>query len=363
MSEPTEFIYLDPTKKQDFYCAQGAYTLEYESTIPTKFMAGTEQGTIISCNRKGKTPAEKIVAVYPGHIGPIYALQRNPFFPKNFLSIGDWTARIWSEDIRDSAIMWTTNHEHGLSDGYGTLSIWDMIFKQKAPALNIQICDEPLHCLRIQEQGRLLATGSHSGVCTILELSEGFWSQPKNEKSVVTAMFERETHREKILEARHREIKLRKLKGQGTEETTLGAEEESYTKQVEELIRLTEDQFFETIERKFKERQLKEGTLTESAFALDNKQENIVLDEEEEERPATSDEEQDNGEKEGIQAEANENNEIFNFRSGVKITYNVLINSPMFHIRYEKLSFGRSCARHERDLPKSCSLPQMLVMI
>ncbi|CAH8651836.1 unnamed protein product [Heterobilharzia americana] len=242
-------------------------------------MAGTEQGAIISCNRKGKTPAEKIVAVYPGHIGPIYALQRNPFFPKNFLSID------------------------------GTLSIWDMIFKQKAPALNIQICDEPLHCLRIQEQGRLLATGSHSGVCTILELSEGFWSQPKNEKSVVTAMFERETHREKILEARHREIKLRKLKGQGTEETTLGAEEESYTKQVEELIRLTEDQFFETIERKFKERQLKEGTLTESAFALDNKQENIVLDEEEEERPATSDEEQDNGEKEGIQAEANENNE------------------------------------------------------
>jgi hypothetical protein len=57
-------------------------------------MAGTEQGSIISCNRKAKTPQEKIIAVYPGHIGPVYALQRNPFFPKNFLSVGDWTARV-----------------------------------------------------------------------------------------------------------------------------------------------------------------------------------------------------------------------------------------------------------------------------
>ena len=57
-------------------------------------MVGTEQGTIISCNRKAKTPAEKIVAVYSGHHGPIYALQRNPFFPKNFLTVADWTARV-----------------------------------------------------------------------------------------------------------------------------------------------------------------------------------------------------------------------------------------------------------------------------
>lgn len=61
---------------------------------PTKFMVGTEQGGVISCNRKAKTPGEKIVAVYPGHHGPVYALQRNPFFVKNFLTVGDWTARV-----------------------------------------------------------------------------------------------------------------------------------------------------------------------------------------------------------------------------------------------------------------------------
>ena len=33
MGEPTEKLYLDPTKKQDFSKAQGAMALEYESTM------------------------------------------------------------------------------------------------------------------------------------------------------------------------------------------------------------------------------------------------------------------------------------------------------------------------------------------
>ena len=35
-------------------------------------------------------------AVYPGHHGPVYALQRHSMFSKVFLTVGDWTARIWS---------------------------------------------------------------------------------------------------------------------------------------------------------------------------------------------------------------------------------------------------------------------------
>eukprot|EP00058_Branchiostoma_floridae_P010277 XP_002595765.1 hypothetical protein BRAFLDRAFT_275418 [Branchiostoma floridae] len=107
LGEPTEKLILDPTKKMNIDNALGAISLEYEPTMPTKFMVGTEQGSVVNCNRKAKTPADKIVALYTGHHGPIYALQRNPFFPKNFLTVGDWTARIWSEDIRESSIMWT----------------------------------------------------------------------------------------------------------------------------------------------------------------------------------------------------------------------------------------------------------------
>lgn len=224
LGEPTEKLILDTTKKQDITKAQGGISLEYEPTMPTKFMVGSEQGSVMSCNRKAKTPAEKIVAVYPGHFGPVYALQRNPFFPKNFLTVGDWTARIWSEDIRESSIMWTKYHMSYLTDGCwspirpavfyttkmdGSLDIWDLVFKQNDPTLSLQVCDEPLHSIRVQDHGSLIATGSKSGTTTLLELSEGLCSLQRNEKALVTAMFERETRREKILEARHREMKLK----------------------------------------------------------------------------------------------------------------------------------------------------------
>lgn len=109
---------------------------------------------MISCNRKAKTPSEKVANIFPGHVGPVYAVQRNPFYPKNFLTIGDWSARIWSEDMRDEPIMWTPYNKSGLTDGCwspvrpavffttrlsGNLEVWDLVFKQKEPALNIKV--------------------------------------------------------------------------------------------------------------------------------------------------------------------------------------------------------------------------------
>ena len=40
-------------------------------------LAGTNQKPI-----KAKSPAERIVGIYQAHYGPVYALQRNPCFPK-----------------------------------------------------------------------------------------------------------------------------------------------------------------------------------------------------------------------------------------------------------------------------------------
>ena len=53
---------MDPIKTDDQNLARsyGVSVLEYETTIPTRFMCGSEQGLIFSCNRKGKSPTEKI---------------------------------------------------------------------------------------------------------------------------------------------------------------------------------------------------------------------------------------------------------------------------------------------------------------
>lgn len=74
MGEPTESLLLCPNVKKDPR-PQGGVSLEYEPTMPTKFMVGTEQGSVLSCNRKAKSPSEKIVCSFSQHYGPVYAVQ------------------------------------------------------------------------------------------------------------------------------------------------------------------------------------------------------------------------------------------------------------------------------------------------
>ena len=35
-----------------------------------------------------------------GHHAAVYGVARSPFFPKCFASAGDWTVRLWNEDVR-----------------------------------------------------------------------------------------------------------------------------------------------------------------------------------------------------------------------------------------------------------------------
>uniref|UniRef100_A0A8C0HS99 DNAI2 protein n=1 Tax=Buteo japonicus TaxID=224669 RepID=A0A8C0HS99_9AVES len=260
LSEPTEMLVLDITRKGLLENALGAVTLEFEPTMPTKFMVGTEQGIVIACNRKAKTPLEKITSTYSGHHGPVYALARNPFYPKIFLTVGDWTARIWSEEIKESSIMWTKYHLSYLTDGCwstvrpavffttrsdGTLDVWDFLFKQNDPSLSLKVCDEPLSSLRLQDNGCIVGCGSKLGTVTLLEISSGLCTLQRNEKVLATAMFERETKREKILEARHREMRLKeraRSEGQGSEV------EERPVESPQEVLDRARKEFFEVIE-------------------------------------------------------------------------------------------------------------------
>ncbi|XP_062331286.1 dynein axonemal intermediate chain 2 [Osmerus eperlanus] len=270
MSEPTEKLVLDPSKKGNLDNSLGAISLEFETTMPTKFMVGTEQGLVVSCNRKAKTPAEKIVCTYSGHHGPIYALQRNPFFPKNFLTVADWTARIWSEDIKESSIMWTKYHMAYLTDGCwspvrpsvfytvkmdGTLDVWDILFKQNDPTLSLKVCDEALQSLRVQDQGHLLACGSQLGTTTLLEISPGLCTLQRNEKALVTAMFEREAKREKILEARQREMRLKERSRSEQSKEDDGAKDHDGEESAEELIARAEADFYEMVDAELKKRE------------------------------------------------------------------------------------------------------------
>lgn len=54
-------------------------------------MVGTEQGVILSGNRKGKTPQDKLTHAFMGHLGPIYSLQVNRHQHSNLYSLNSET--------------------------------------------------------------------------------------------------------------------------------------------------------------------------------------------------------------------------------------------------------------------------------
>ncbi|CAH0726408.1 unnamed protein product, partial [Brenthis ino] len=237
MSEPTDEMIMDVVKSsfdvQSMATANGISALEYEHTIPTRFMAGTENGLVIGGNRKGKTPVEKLPAKYEAHLGPVWSLERNPGFLKNFLTVGDWTVRVWSEDCRESAVLWSPPHRYKVTAATwsptrlslmlvmqwnGILATWDLLRRQHEPVLTMQVCEEPLLRVRMHDGGTFAACGSSKGNIYMIELSQNMAQSDKNDKALLTAIFERESKRERILEARMREfrLKLRQTEGGGS---------------------------------------------------------------------------------------------------------------------------------------------------
>mmetsp|Transcript_60818 Transcript_60818/g.166665 ORF Transcript_60818/g.166665 Transcript_60818/m.166665 type:complete len:568 (-) Transcript_60818:453-2156(-) len=225
--EPSDSLALEDKTPGCEGRTMGGVSMEYSAAAgPTKFLVGTEQGKVVSCNRKAKNPSDRIGTIYEGHCGPVYALQRNPFFPKYFLTIGDWTVRLWNEEIRHP-IMTSKYFKNYVLDATwsptrpgvfittkmdGTLDVWDYYYKQNDPTLSLQVDDDGLFTVNVQEQGQYLATGSVDGSVYLLELCESLMVMQSNEKIAVSQMLERESKREKNLEVRAKELRQKEKK-------------------------------------------------------------------------------------------------------------------------------------------------------
>ncbi|GBG59136.1 hypothetical protein CBR_g32153 [Chara braunii] len=255
LGEPLESLVL---MERNSSIVLGGVSMEYEAVAgPTKFMVGTEQGIIVSCNRKGKTPADRIGNSYYGHHGPVYSLQRNPFFPKYFLSAGDWAARVWMDDLK-TPIM-TTRYQTNYVTGAcwsptrpgvffttkmdGSLDVWDFFYKQNDPTLVVKVTESDigLTSLNIQESGKLLAVGAADGSTTLLDFCDGLVVMQPNEKQSMVQMFERETKRERNLEIKARELKAKAKKYEAKGGSIDSTEDHS------QVIKATEVEFFQIV--------------------------------------------------------------------------------------------------------------------
>ncbi|KAJ3291402.1 Dynein intermediate chain 2, axonemal [Borealophlyctis nickersoniae] len=236
LTEPTESLLLDPEKNGNVV---GGTVLDFETTMPTKFMVGAENGSVFMCNKKAKNPSEKITHIYPGHHGPVYALQ------------------IWVEDVR-SPIMSTRYTSSYLTDACwsptrpsvfftskldGTVDVWDFVFKQNDPTLSVQVCNSPIHSIKVQDHGKIIAATARDGSTTILELSDGLARLQNNEKKIFSEMLEREAKREKTLEssAREKRLKAAQKRPNSSAMRPSGAA-------LDEMINAAEDDFFSYID-------------------------------------------------------------------------------------------------------------------
>lgn len=143
----------------------GGTALEYNQDAgPLKYLIGTEQGYILQANKRKAVEIQTRFGLESGkHHGPVYALQRNPAHTKFFLSVGDWTAKVWSEELK-TPIMQTRYHSSYLTSGCwspsrcglffltrmdGFLDVWDFFYRQNEVAYSQKISDSPLSAISV----------------------------------------------------------------------------------------------------------------------------------------------------------------------------------------------------------------------
>nr|CEL64969.1 TPA: dynein intermediate chain, putative [Neospora caninum Liverpool] len=198
---------------------------------PTKYLVGTERGSTVTLKKKPKKGDSKTVEIAQRfgqdtgrHYGPVYAVRRNPFHPKYFLTVGDWTAKIWMEEIK-SPIICTDHHPASLlncqwsptrpglfmvcrEDGF--LDFWDYYYRQNEVTFQHKVSDAALWSIAVQSQGQHVAVGDSDGAVTLLELCDDLHIAGSNEKVAVGHIFERETRREKNIEQSRRQAEARR---------------------------------------------------------------------------------------------------------------------------------------------------------
>lgn len=297
---PIDSLTCDPvrTEEQVLHRSFGVSALEFEPTIPTKYLVGTDEGWVFFGNRKASTVAEKLPLRISANHGPIRSLERNPIFVKNFLTIGEYRVKIFSDECRDNPIIWTRNQDYELTCGCwsktrcsllfagrldGMVDCWDLLIDLRFPLVSLKVSTVAICHVRSHESGMWLACGDRNGDVFMVELSEPLTFSDRNDRALLSAMLEREVKREKILEARMRELKLKEKLDEEEKERKLQAlaapakddsqDKKSVTGDVEEQEapdpvqqQSAEDEnlafFFELIKREQVKRDLKTASRT-----------------------------------------------------------------------------------------------------
>jgi len=222
LKEPTDKCVLTNGDK-DAPKNLGGTSIEWSQEAgPTKYLVGTEQGAVLALNKKPKKDVE--TSTWFGipekggggpHHGPVYKVRRNPSHCKFFMTVGDWCAKIWLEELKSPILQTATAPAYLTCGGWsptraglfytcrqdGFIDFYDYYYRMNEVAYTHKVSDAPLLSASMQSQGKLLAVGDGAGTVNLLDLCDELWQTSSHEKIAIGHTFDRETKREKNLEA------------------------------------------------------------------------------------------------------------------------------------------------------------------
>lgn len=256
-------IRLSPTEAPSLSNAEGVSTLEFDSGLPTKFLCGTETGLVINANRMGRSHSDILVSYWNAHDGSVQAVQRSPCTFRMFLTCGDYTVKIWSEEVRTAPIIVTRPYKNLVTDAAwaplrfscymsicagGMFYYWDLLRKYKEPVVTLQLSKYGLTRMAPHSEGKSVAVGDCHGALYLLHLSESMTIPGNRDKLLMGQTYERETKREHILDNRIKEIRLKARAGEEAAAHDSPDEESDE----EELERVAEEEYFRIVEDELK---------------------------------------------------------------------------------------------------------------
>ncbi|KAL0211485.1 hypothetical protein P9112_009783 [Eukaryota sp. TZLM1-RC] len=210
----------DVTDRHVDVMGHGAVSLCYDiNGGPSKFLTGSEHGDVMIVNRKVKNPSDRCSLPFSGHLGPVLSIDRNKFFSRYFLTIGDWTAKLWIDDEHLRTPLYSTPYQKnrllagcwspikpGLfltSRDDGVIDFWDLTLKHTTPTRSLPVLTSAICSLSIAHSGasmgKVTAAGSTDGRLALVQLGESMMTTSAAEKAFVGGLLEKEVKREKSL--------------------------------------------------------------------------------------------------------------------------------------------------------------------
>ena len=152
----------------------GATGLSYDPSLPYRYLVSTDLGVVFSLSLK----SDSVIGEYQvGHQGTVRCVQRNPAYTKIFLTAGDRTLRVCSEDVRSSSILssqaavqvtaacWSSTRPGVIMSGRedGVVETWDLLQHLSSPLLTTNTGPASVTDVKFNQAGSLALVANTAG--------------------------------------------------------------------------------------------------------------------------------------------------------------------------------------------------------